>query len=179
MKAKKEANRRGQLYKYISNDESYNCPSDRRQFDNSKNSWRTYSIMGGLNSPEMPSITLIKTSQIATPSDKLVFLEEIDPRGWNMNSWNFNDPFNHNDYRWVDFPGSFHRDSITFGWGDGHASSYKWKNENTILLHKDALAGLVEPTGNMSPSSKYCVDNEDILYLKRHWPRKKGQSISH
>ncbi len=77
----------------------------------------------------------------------MLWVEENDPRGENLGSWEINAGPVASDFAgstFIDSPAVFHGNASTFNYADGHASARKWKDAATI---KYAL--------NMDPVNKY------------------------
>ncbi|MBI9016138.1 MAG: type II secretion system protein [Phycisphaerae bacterium] len=169
---KQNAVKRGKLFQYLNNIEVYNCPSDRRTFRAGKTSWRSYSILDGLNA-SYNTTPVYKIDAITMPSDKIIFTEELDGRGFNWGSWAIGSPHNKSLYSWVDVPASYHKIGSTSAWGDGHAEMIKWKDPRTIKIHAEVERGAFGAGSIPNSYSSTPTNNEDILYLKQHWPRTK------
>ena len=161
--------KRGLLFKYMKTVDVYNCPSDKRDFDGVQNAWRTYSIVDSMNGGSWGAESFKKEPQIPSPADKIVFLEEFDPRGWNMGSWVIQEPLNLENYTWIDGLGVYHKDSSTFSFPDGHMESHKWQDKRTIELYEDMIDLIAIPNGNGMATHDGSVDVE---YIKRAWAHK-------
>ncbi|HXE41561.1 MAG TPA: prepilin-type N-terminal cleavage/methylation domain-containing protein, partial [Candidatus Baltobacteraceae bacterium] len=78
------------LFQYAPNPDIVHCPGDNR-FQLNINAFDSYSIAGGLNGEILsgtPNIKLLsKLTDVRHPSDRFVFVEEMDPRGDNINAW--------------------------------------------------------------------------------------------
>jgi prepilin-type N-terminal cleavage/methylation domain-containing protein len=137
---KKEYIKRGMLWPYVKKVEVYRCPSDRRQ--NSpyhRYAYRTYSIAGGLNGVTDNSWEIRpckKYTDVRQPADKLVFLAECDPRGYNMGSW----VIQPRTRQWVDPFGIWHRDNAsTLSFADGHVDMHRWLSRGLVEWNLKAL----------------------------------------
>jgi len=128
--------RRGQLYPYINTVEVYHCPGDKRDRDNTRHAYRSYGIAGGMRGEE-GSNALQKTNEIKFPSEKYVFLEETDDRGWNMGSWIMT--YAANSYKWIDPLTIWHNKNSTMGFADGHTEMHGWLDDRTIQMCKYQL----------------------------------------
>ena len=118
---------KGALYPWVPDPQVYRCPNDPVQ----KNQ-RTYSIntfcngAGSLfNVPSVNNITRIRES-----SRTFVFVEEFDPRGFNMGSFLM---FSSGDL-WIDFPASWHNRGACFSFADGHVDYFRWADRRTLTL---------------------------------------------
>jgi prepilin-type N-terminal cleavage/methylation domain-containing protein len=127
---------------YLKNPDVVNCPGDtRKNLAASSYAFCSYSGATGLNgqtwnnNPTQPEI-LIKSSNLHHPSDKFVYVEENDPRGENEGTWvmnvNGNAANNWAGTTILDSPAAFHGASSTFSWADGHSSSRRWLDGQTI-----------------------------------------------
>ena len=138
---KKEYIKRGTLYPYTRKVEVYRCPSDRRM--NSpyhQYAYSTYSIAGGMNGVTQSGgweiIPCIKYTDIKQPADKLVFIAECDPRGYNNGSW----VIQPKSKQWVDPIGIWHRDNAsTLGYADGRVDMHRWLGRGFIEWNLKAL----------------------------------------
>ena len=156
--------RRGQLWSYMNSEKAYHCPGDRRMRDPMQEAYRSYSIIWTINgsyglSYETDPIYDIgevahKHGEIKSPGSKLVFVEDQDDRGWNMGSWVVN-PFGD---RWTDALGSWHVDSGTLAFADGHAEKHKWRDQRTIDYFADPYDGGGGGSGG---------PNEDLKFIQR------------
>lgn len=158
--------RRGLLYPYVDATGAYHCPGDRRHTDPPENTsyggdggYRSYAIVGGMNGEDGPNwgfTRLTSMSALRSPSDKYIFVEEAEPRGWNMNSWVIDPDLNTNN--WGDPIAIWHNDRSTLGFADGHAEKRDWVDPDTIFMGETQMFGLVDP------------GSEDMIYMKRFFP---------
>ena len=152
---KKEYIKQGLLWSYVKKIEVYHCPSDRRE--NSiwhKNSYRTYSIAGGMNgvSPNggWEIMACRNYTDIKNPATKYVFLAECDPRGFNKGSW----VLRPKSRRWVDPFGIWHsKNRSTLGWADGHVGMHRWFGRGLIDWNLRALHTPQNFSFNRTPDS--------------------------
>jgi prepilin-type processing-associated H-X9-DG protein len=132
---------RGVLYKYIKDVDAYRCPADRRKRDPSKATFRSYSIAGGMNGEEnsdgYQAVSVKLYTEIKHPATKYVFVEEADPRKWNMGSWIVFPTGN----SWIDPLSAWHNGRSALGWADGHATMHKWVDKSTIKIAELAMQG--------------------------------------
>ena len=105
-----------------------------------------------------------KTTEVRNPGDRYAFIEECDPRGYNINSWVI-----HTDGKdavgWGDPLTVWHFKKSSLGFLDGHAETWKWSDETTeIFLNLEVnqwtFAGYVPKTD---------AGKEDLQRLKRGW----------
>ncbi len=129
----------GVLAPYVGAEKIWHCPGDKSYLKpvthdpepgRGRGGKRSYSITGLMHGeqPNHPKC-VDKMSEIVTPGEKMVFLENTDDRGWNMGSWimNYGPPPS-----WIDPIAIFHRDRSTIGFADGHAEKHKWLDGDTI-----------------------------------------------
>ena len=121
----------------------YRCPADRvlsslQQEAGWSSRVRTYSMnamMGnagaasaaGSNVNNPGYVQFFKIHQVPAPVNYFVFVEEHPD---SVNDGYF---LNRGDEReWVDLPASFHNDSASFAFADGHAEIHKWVESSTL-----------------------------------------------
>ena len=144
--------RKGLLFPYISNTDTYHCPGDKgtQQFGGG---YRTYSITGLMNGEQQNVDQSIKKySEIVMPPNKYMFLENTDDRGWNIGSWIM-------DYTlpsWIDPLAIWHNKRSTLGFTDGHAEMHHWVDETTIEMSENQDFNKYAPP-----------DSEDLTYMQR------------
>ncbi len=123
----------GQFWPYLGNHKIYHCPGDGR-WKQLPRGYRDTSIQGYMNGESWnhnpnttpPSGYAEKMSQIISPGNKYVFIENIDPRGWNGGSWVLGYNSNSTNPSWIDPIAIFHADQSTLGFADGHAEKHRW-----------------------------------------------------
>ena len=126
---------RGALYPYVKDVDTYRCPSDDRKRNPNRATFRSFSIAGGMNGEERYNFTkraIRKYTEIRNPSTKYVFVEEADPRQWNMGSWIV---YPTGD-SWCDPLSIWHGNRSCLGWADGHTEMHRWLDERTIEMAK-------------------------------------------
>ena len=164
---KKEAIRKGVLFPYVSNTvDVYRCPADFRIKDPGQFAFRSFSIAGGANGEgSSGSVLARKYSDIKRPAAKYVFLEDIDPRGYNTGSWimSFNPP------RWVDPLAMWHNERSTIGFADGHAEMHRWKDRSFIDWGQKEMQ---EPRRFSFDMNHPAAEGEDNNYMARGYPCK-------
>ncbi len=168
-----ECVRQGALGPYLRTADVIHCPSDPR-FNRPVGQGFAYgSVAGitGLNGQDWPNVTkpmlLTRRSQLQHPSERMLWVEENDPRGENWGTWvlNLNGTLA-NDFAGTTFedsPAVFHLDSSTFSWADGHSSSRRWLDSATIVY-----AASSDPSGskyNSPPSAAKTA--RDVAFVKR------------
>jgi len=162
---KKEAIRRGALFPYV-NDiiDVYRCPADFRIKDPGQFAFRSFSIAGGANGENWAgSVRAIKYSDIKNPAIKYVFLEDIDPRGYNTGSWvmDFKPP------RWVDPLAMWHNEKGTMGFADGHSEMHRWNDRSFIDWCQQAM---FEPRSFTFYRTPPADEREDINFMANGYP---------
>jgi len=134
LEERKEGVRRGALYPYTPDEETYHCPSDRSEYEH----FRSYSIadcMNGINQHLIGAYKrwdcFTKVSQVRNPSSKYVFVEENDPRPYiNLGSWDPDFDLSANAFgAGCDPLGIWHLGRSVFGFADGHCEQRKWSKK--------------------------------------------------
>ena len=115
----------GTLWPYINNWEAYWCPNDRIHY------MRTYSMNSWLDgegpaSPALPLAT--RMAQLKYPSSTFTFIEEMDPRGYLINSFMVI-PYPSDE--WIDIPAPMHDRVGLLAFADGHAQQWAWSDRRT------------------------------------------------
>lgn len=116
----------GALWPYTRNTGIYLCPQDTNHYV------RTYSInwyLEGLRDP-----TLDTLAQVRHSSNTFVFIEEYDPRGFNLASFVVTD---YPSDLWIDIPLPFHDRCGMISFADGHAQVWTWGDFRTSLLRSN------------------------------------------
>jgi hypothetical protein len=161
----KEGLRRGKLYPYAKNVNVYRCPSDDREKREGMYTFGSFSISGALNGEEKEwsNRHLIKYSEIKKPYDTFVFVEEIDPRGWNMGSWVVSKDFQNS---WIDPVAIWHsKNRSTLGWADGSANMHTWINQSTIDAAMRAAWG--QSAHDVTPPAD---ELDDLRFMQKRYP---------
>ncbi|HXE56153.1 MAG TPA: prepilin-type N-terminal cleavage/methylation domain-containing protein [Tepidisphaeraceae bacterium] len=113
----------GVLWPYIKNFQTYKCPNDRIDY------WHTYSVNGVLAGECHDPI--FTTGALKRAYATFVFIEEMDPRGWLMNSFMVNDYPSNN---WIDDPAMMHGNANTLSFADGHAIIWTYADPRTSQM---------------------------------------------
>jgi prepilin-type N-terminal cleavage/methylation domain-containing protein len=149
---------RGTLYSYVKNVDIYRCPADDRKRNPARATFRSYSIAGGMNGEERydnyTGRAIIKYTEMKNPATKYVFVEEADPRQWNMGSWIL---YPTGD-SWCDPLSIWHCNRSCLGWADGRAEMHRWLDERTI-----EMARIYSDEGEWSPTHP---DNPDLKFMQ-------------
>jgi prepilin-type N-terminal cleavage/methylation domain-containing protein/prepilin-type processing-associated H-X9-DG protein len=108
----------GKLWNFVRSKDSYKCPDHVYP-------WylNSYAINGMLNGEQVWDGFTSKihwTSNIVD-AKQLVFVEEDDNRGWNMNSWMLG-----GTNSFIDLPANNHANADNFGFLDGHVELFAW-----------------------------------------------------
>jgi len=146
----------GALFPYASSADLIHCPGDTRKNLN-VGGFDSYSGVDGIERYETNRNwgvqTLTKTTQILHTSDRILWVEESDTRGDNLNEWAFK--FNAPDFG--DKVAAFHGRGSSFNFADGHAENRRWVLDDTVgyanstATYIDAWrsAGNPEPPGDI------------------------------
>jgi prepilin-type N-terminal cleavage/methylation domain-containing protein len=161
-----EGIRRGKLFEYVKNEKIYRCPSDDRDTRQGMWTYGSFSVSGALNGEEKEwsNRHLILYSEIKKPFDTFVFVEEIDPRGWNMGSWVVTKDFANS---WIDPVAIWHsKNRSTLGFADGSADMHQWVNQSTIDAAQRAAWG-DQSVFDMTPPAD---ELDDLRYMQKRYP---------
>ena len=160
---KKEAIERGLLWTYVKNHNVYRCPGDLRKMRPPQYAFRSYSIAGTMFGEERfttwSARALWSYAEIKNPSLKYVFVEEIDPRGYNTGSW----VMNPEGTSWIDPLAIWHNKRSTFSYADGSAEKHRWVNELTMDMANRAAEGDTSAFNQTPPSG----EREDIEFMHK------------
>jgi prepilin-type N-terminal cleavage/methylation domain-containing protein len=161
----KEGLRQGKLYPFVKNVNVYRCPSDDRIKREGMYTFGSFSVSGALNGEEKEwsNRHLIKYGEIKNPADTFVFVEEIDPRGYNMGSWVVTKDFGNS---WIDPVAIWHsKNRSTLGWADGSSNMHRWVNPSTIEAATRAAWG--QSAHDMTPPAD---ERDDLRFMQRRYP---------
>ena len=120
-----DALKAGTLWPYINNWEAFWCPNDRIHY------MRTYSMnswLDGEGPPGPDGKIATRMSQIKYPSSTFTFIEEMDPRGFLINSFMV---IPYPSAEWVDIPAPMHDRVGLLAFADGHAATWTWTDRRT------------------------------------------------
>jgi prepilin-type N-terminal cleavage/methylation domain-containing protein/prepilin-type processing-associated H-X9-DG protein len=116
----------GLLYPWVPDPRVYRCPNDPVQ----KNE-RSYSINTFCNgAPGLGVPSVNNVARIRDTARTMVFVEEFDPRGYNLGSFLI---FNAGDV-WIDYPVSWHNRGACLAFADGHAEYFRWADPRTATV---------------------------------------------
>jgi prepilin-type N-terminal cleavage/methylation domain-containing protein/prepilin-type processing-associated H-X9-DG protein len=110
----------GKLWPYLKNYEVYKCPNDRVMYTH------TYSINGYLAGENVDRI--FTTGAMKKAYATFVFIEELDPRGYEINSFM---PTHYPSNNWNDIPGNMHGNAGIISFADGHAIIWPFSDPRT------------------------------------------------
>jgi len=172
LERKKEGIRQGLMWPYINEMDVYRCPGDRRKVRAPHYAFRSYSISGNMYGEERRSgwsrRPLKKYTEIKQPALKYVFVEEIDPRGYNMGSW----VMRPDGTAWIDPLAIWHNKRSTLAYADGRAEKHRWLDQSTI----DAADMWMEGTTvgfNRTPPADEGADIEFMHKGYQLWPSER------
>jgi prepilin-type N-terminal cleavage/methylation domain-containing protein len=160
---------RGALFPYTQAVEVYKCPGDksttRFSHISPNGAWlNSYSITGLMNGEQWNDSKLAKkVTNIKAPGSKVVFLENMDSRGWAMGSW----IMNYTAPRWDDPIAIWHKDRGSLGFADGHSEMHHWVDQSTLENAEGNPDGTLYPLRNPTPRSNETWD--DIRFMQRSY----------
>jgi len=163
---KLEAIRQGALFPYVNDLNAYHCPADQRLNGPNGPGFRTYSIPGGANGDnwaEYNNATVY--SDLEHPATRYIFVEEADPRGFNIGSWQMYP----GSRQWVDPLAIWHEESTTLGFADGHAETHRWHDQSLIDWCYQAMYAPSQFAFYMVPPPD---EQQDIAYMAQGFPYK-------
>jgi prepilin-type N-terminal cleavage/methylation domain-containing protein len=170
-----ECVKQGAFGPYLKNANVIHCPGDARYRRPVGSGFAYGSVSGvsGLNGqtwtdhPTQADI-LTKKTQVTRPSDRMLFVEENDPRDENWGTWVMNvsgaAANNWQGTTILDSPAVFHITSSSFSWTDGHSSARKWLDTATINY-----AASMDPNKYGSPPSA-AATARDVAFLIKAYP---------
>jgi prepilin-type processing-associated H-X9-DG protein len=121
----------------------------------------SYSKAEGLNGggwwPGIKPYT--RMSQLLEPSKAFVFIEEADPRGYNVGTWILGTT----PPGWVDYFAVFHDNITTIAFADGHVESHAWVKQTTLRQATDFAHGKAGPLSDGN------AKNPDFVWVWDHF----------
>jgi prepilin-type processing-associated H-X9-DG protein len=102
-------------------------------------------------------------TEIRNPSSKYTFCEsEFRPTNFNYDhgGWTFAPWVNQG---WWDALATFHKNSATFGFADGHAERHSWAHKETWKLFNEGV-------GQAAPCEPPIPFNKDVEWCWRRYP---------
>jgi prepilin-type N-terminal cleavage/methylation domain-containing protein len=174
---------RGTMWQYVKDVDVYHCPGDKRRNTRPapRDCWRSYSISYAFGPLRASTLAARggyryyeRMLEVRSAANYYVFVEEEhngsrygeNEGGWhlpftggqnrlaNPGSWTFYDPL-----------ASYHIKASTFGFADGHAERYKWRDERTLEFI-ELNAGDPSAHSGINLSS---AENEDLRWLLEHF----------
>jgi prepilin-type N-terminal cleavage/methylation domain-containing protein len=132
----------GPIWQYASSPGAYHCPGDLRAKRKPGAGWAydSYSKANGMNgiqSWEPAQRPYVKATDVTSPSESFVFIEESDPRNSNLGTWVLAVA----TPGWIDPFAVFHGNFSTFSFLDGHYEGHKWVETRTIQAARDSAVG--------------------------------------
>jgi prepilin-type N-terminal cleavage/methylation domain-containing protein len=150
------------LFPYAKNPHVFRCPGDsryKRLKVNSGWAFASYSKTDGMNGGGWTGTPYTKTAEVKLPSMASLFVEEADPRGYNVGTWVMDRT------GWVDPFAIFHGTVSTLSFVDGHEESHHWRDAKTIEAARKAgngdFSGYFWPGGNKQ--------NPDFVWMWDHY----------
>ncbi len=168
-----ECIRQGALGQYLKNANVVHCPADTRyrRTVGQGFSYGSYAGVTGFDGQAWQGVPankiVTRRAQALHPSDKILWMEENDPRGENWGTWVIDlNGTALNDFSgstFVDSPAVFHGNSSTFSWADGHSSSRRWVDGATIAYAADS-----NPSGSKYSNPPPAVATPHDIAFIRH-----------
>ena len=120
------------LWPYINSVEVFQCSNEMRD-DNLTNGnyLRSYAVNVFLNGRGWVNGIIDNIAKADYPTSTITFIDEEDPRGYNMNSWvaGYNN-------KWVDWPANNHGNkTMPLSFLDGHNTMYHFRNSTTSQIN--------------------------------------------
>jgi len=175
---KKDYIRQGLLWPYVNDVGVYRCPSDARERypDPTGNAFRSFSMPGGMNgvaaSGAWEIIPCRSTTDFKRPADKIVFVPEADPRGYNNGSW----VIYPKRREWVDPLAIWHRGySTNFAFADGHFEKRSWQSVDFVDWCKLSLDEPSKFSFYRNPSQGGDEELDDYQYVHKAYAYKSLQ----
>ena len=125
-----EAVTTGKLFPHVGVLEMYRCATDPTDH------YHSYSIsgvvgQGGGAYPGTGHKPVFALEDIYTPAEMLVFIEEEDPRGYNIGSWGVSLW----DDTWGDWVPGWHDGGANLSFADTHAEYWRWEDPQTLTVN--------------------------------------------
>ena len=150
------------LFPYARNARVFQCPGDTRNLRlrvGSGWAFASYSKTDGMNGGGWTGTPYTRISQVKLASLAGLFVEEADPRGYNVGTWVMDRT------GWVDPFAIFHGTVSTFSFVDGHEESHHWRDARTIEAARKTgngdFSGYFWPGGTRT--------NPDFLWMWEHY----------
>jgi prepilin-type N-terminal cleavage/methylation domain-containing protein/prepilin-type processing-associated H-X9-DG protein len=165
---------RGLIFPYMGKThKAFHCSADHRQ-NFGIEGYRSYSMIGCLNGrlkdSSLYKYQIRKYTQIKSPGDKYMLVEEADSRGFNTGWWTLaTREMGYDPVQWNSPLAVWHGDSSTLGFCDGHAELHRWREKLTIELGRKTV-----PAGGAMYGMTTVPEGHrtDIDYMDRGWAYK-------
>ncbi len=168
--------RQGALAEFLKNEDVIHCPGDTRATKPvgtgaTTTGWFAWASLSGIGTLNGENAQVYKTSEISHSSDRMLWIEENDPRGENLGSWIMNGgtPSGFTDAYAIDSPAAFHGNSSTFNFADGHVQARKWLDPAMIAYAKSMW------DGKYGAAPTYAQAPHDILFLAERYTTTKNK----
>jgi prepilin-type N-terminal cleavage/methylation domain-containing protein/prepilin-type processing-associated H-X9-DG protein len=165
-----EGYRQGALFKYASSPGIIHCPGDTR-IKLKVGKGFTYVSLSGVGTLNGEAPELYKQSDIISPTERFVWVEENDPRGENLGSWLMNQGSPKTDFngaQLIDSTAVFHGNASTFNYADGHAEAHKWVDQALIKYSASMDQNKFSAAPNLAKAPN------DVKWLARRYPSKSN-----
>ena len=132
---------RAPLKPYALNNEIIHCPGDRRTMNALGAGWGydSYSRADGINGGAWRGAPPYrKYSDVIHPAETMMFVEEAEYRGVNLNTWVLDPGYNGGALGWYDPFAIFHGNWSTFNFVDGSAVGKAWHSPDLVTAARDA-----------------------------------------
>jgi prepilin-type N-terminal cleavage/methylation domain-containing protein/prepilin-type processing-associated H-X9-DG protein len=160
---REEGIKNGALWPYLESLKVFHCLSENGEGDH----YRSYSMVdcvGALDEAMWwtPNeyIRYKKQNEVIIPSERIVFLEENDWRGFNMGSFVIDAIV----IRWQDPLTVWHSGSSSFGFADGHTEFRNWSSETVEWFNS------IQPWG-LYPTTEEGI--ADVKWMQKGWSEPK------
>jgi len=175
------------ISKYCPGVDVNHCPGDLRTRLKPGSGWAydSYSKPSTIGDASDNSFTLrkmrfLKQAEMKNPAGTFSFVEESDHRGWNRGAWEMSvadtTPSSPYSTTTVDPFSVFHGTSSTFGFGDGHGETHKWKSPQIIENGKIAAQGQVSTSFRHALKGDAAIDPFDGRFLYNGFQHKQWAS---
>jgi len=179
LQARQNGLREGAIFPYTGAMDLYHCPGDKRIVKGTSRKdgsvplrmyqeFRSYGMPDYYMAHTDPAGGMeveTKMSKIATPGQRLLFVEDQYDLYWNIDAWSY---VPRGQWLW-DPLGNYHNKSCTFGFADGHGELFKWRDERTMVFMSDRA--LAESMG-FGKGTVFNPHNPDLDWLDAHYPGK-------
>ena len=168
------------LYPFAPNPAVIHCPGDLRVNNAPGNGWAydSYSKVNGIaGCPDHFYYGMLNTytklSQIPSSASTFAFTEDVDNRGYNVNTWVVDwdtttpSPGHSQSFGWQDPIPMYHGNVSTKSFCDGHVESHKWSDPLIINYGKSIASGT---TATFTPPVTTYGPDYDYIYNGNRFP---------